>query len=79
MVPIRLKPVRLAALGVVGDAQTSFWVVLPVTKMVTLLIFALFCPQTFEVAAKRACFDCLGQARGAETMSGTAERLGIHP
>ena len=47
--------------------------------LATVLIFALFCPQTFEVAAKRACFDWLGQARGAETMSGAAERLGIHP
>ena len=57
----------------------AFEAVLAVTKKVTVLIFALFCPRTFEVAAKRACFDCLGQARGAETMSGAAERLGIHP
>ena len=54
-------------------------VVFAATKMVTVLIFALFCPQTFEVAAKRACFDRLEQARGSETMSGAAERLGIHP
>ena len=47
--------------------------------MVTVLIFALFCPQTFEVAAKGACFDWLEQARGAETMPGATERLGIHP
>jgi hypothetical protein len=54
-------------------------VVLFAIKMVTVLIFALFCPQTFEVTAKGACFDCLGQARGTETMSGAAEQLGIHP
>ncbi len=49
------------------------------SKMVTVLIFALFCPQTFEGAAKRACFDCLGQARGAKRCLEATERPGIHP
>ncbi len=52
--------------------RTPFWAILAVTKMVSVLIFGIFCPRHLGIGSKRATLGCLLRVWGIETKLGVA-------
>lgn len=52
--------------------RTPFWAILPVTKMVSVLIFGIFCPRPLGAGSKRSTLGCLLRVRGLQTTLGVA-------
>ena len=58
----------------VSTERKPFCAILPATKMVTVLIFALFGPQPLGGSSKRATMGCLLRVWGLETALRVARR-----